>query len=315
VNEQPVDPAITRMLSRPPDDPVAAPVPLQQSSAEQLRQGMRDTMALFTAGADPIPVHSVVDELVPGRQGKIPVRVYAPGRPTSVLLYLHGGGWVAGDVETHDLITRRLSRDTGALVVSVDYRMLPEHPFPAPIDDAYDAAEWAAALRPDLPFLVAGDSAGGTLAACLALRARDEGGPRIDAQVLVYGAMDDDFEAPSMLAVDEDAHLDREGIRWLIEEYACRGPAAGSPYALPDRATSLAGLPPAVVVIPGHDLLRSGEEAYAQRLQDAGVPVTVQLDLELTHGWLEFASRVPAADRAFTRLTDAVNELVGRATR
>jgi acetyl esterase len=309
MKEEPIDPDVIRLLSEPgpgPSEPVPAPVAAKDLAADVLRQGMRDAIEVFTRGADPIAVHHVRDELAAGR---VPVRLYGPEDPAAVLLYLHGGAWVAGGLDTHDLITRRLSRDTGALVVAVDYRMLPEHAFPAPLHDAYDAAGWASALRPDLPFLIAGDSAGGTLAACTALRARDEGGPRIDAQVLVYAAMDDDFDAPSMLAFD-GPHLTRDDIRFYIEQYAASDAAVGSPYALPDRAASLTGLPPAVVVIAGHDLLRSGAERYAQRLRDDGVPVTVQLDLDLVHGWLEFAARVRAADRAFTRLTDTINALI-----
>jgi acetyl esterase/lipase len=314
VHEQPIDPDVDALLAElgpPPPEPV----PAADLTAEELRQNMRDAISVFTRGADPIAVHRVTDESAPGRGGPIPVRVYSPETPTAVIVYLHGGGWVVGDIDTHDLVTRRLSRDTGAVVVSVDYRMLPEHPFPAPIDDAYDAVVWAGALRPDLPLLVAGDSAGGTLAASAALRARDEDGPRIDAQVLVYPGIDDDLDTPSMLAFADESRISREDLRFYFDQYASPEVTQGSPYALPGRVASLIGLPPAVVAIAGHDLLRSSEEDYAQRLQDAGVPVTVQLDPALVHGWIDFAPRVPSADRAFTRLTDAINELVRRATR
>ncbi|MEU9887642.1 alpha/beta hydrolase [Sphaerisporangium sp. NPDC051011] len=309
MNEMPIDPDVIKLLDElgPP-----APVSAADLTAEELRQGMRDAIAIFTCDAEPIAVHRVTDELVPGRNGEIPVRVYSPETPSSVIVYMHGGAWISGDIDTHDLVTRRLSRDTGAVVVSVDYRMLPEHPFPAPFDDACDAVAWAGALRPDLPFLVAGDSAGGTLAACVALRARDEHGPRIDAQVLVYPGIDDDLEAPSMLAFRDGPRISLDDLRFFLQQYASHEAALGSPYALPGRATSLAGLPPAVVVIAGHDLLRSSNEDYARRLRDAGVPVTVQLDPELVHGWIDFAPRVPSADRAFGRLTDSVNDLIGR---
>ncbi|MFD8161573.1 alpha/beta hydrolase [Streptomyces malaysiensis] len=309
MNEIPIDPDVISLLAEfgPPVLVTAADL-----TAEEHRQGMRGAIEVFTRDADPIAVHHVADEFVRGRGGKIPVRVYSPETPTSVIVYMHGGAWIAGDIDTHDLVTRRLSRDTGAVVVSVDYRMLPEHPFPAAVDDAHDAVVWAGSLRPGLPLLVAGDSAGGTLAACVALRARDEDGPRIDAQVLVYPGIDDDLDTPSMLAFRDGPRISREDLRFFLHQYASHDATLGSPYALPGRATSLAGLPPAVVVIAGHDLLRSAEEDYARRLQDDGVPVTVQVDLELVHGWIEFAPRVPSADRAFTRLTDAVNDLIGR---
>jgi acetyl esterase len=275
---------------------------------------MRDAIALFTRDAEPIKTHEVIDESVPGHGADIPVRVYRPETPEAVIVYLHGGSWVAGDIDTHEFVTRRLSRDTAAVVVSVDYRLLPEHPFPAPIDDAYDAVVWAGALRPDLPFLVAGDSAGGTLAACSALRARDEGGPRIDGQVLVYPGIDDDLDTPSMIAFGEGPRITRDDLRLLLRQYGSSPAADGSPYALPGRAASLGGLPPAVVVIAGHDALRSSAESYAGRLRDAGVPVAVQLDLELVHGWIDFAPCVPSADRAFARLTRTITHLIDHGT-
>ncbi|MFF6968955.1 alpha/beta hydrolase [Streptomyces anthocyanicus] len=310
MHNTPIDPDVTALLDElgPP-----SPVTAADLTGEELRQGARDAIAVFTRGAAPIPVHRVTDEFVQGRGGKIPVRLYHPETPTSVMVYLHGGAWITGGIDTHDLVTRRLSRDTGALVVSVDYRMLPEHPFPAPFDDAYDAVVWARSLHPGLPLLVAGDSAGGTLSACVALRARDGvDSPRIDGQVLVYPGIDDDLDAPSMRECRDCSRTSVEDLRFFLHQYASHEAAAGSAYALPGRAASLTGLPPAVVAVAGHDLLRSSEEEYARRLQDDGVSVTLLFDPELVHSWIDFAPRVPAADRAFTRLTDAVNDLVRR---
>lgn len=308
MSETPIDADVLSLLAELPTPD--APLPASQQTAEQLRQTMRDSIAVFTRGAAPIVVPTVTDETAPGRHGGIPVRIYSPDEPESVLVYLHGGAWIVGDIDTHDFVTRRLCRDTSALVVSVDYRMLPEDPFPAPVDDAYDAVVWASSLRPDLPFLVGGDSAGGTLAACVALRARDESGPRIDAQVLVYPGIDDDYDAPSMQAVD--GPNTPEDIEFFIDNYAGTDAARASSYALPARAATLVGLPPAIIAIAGHDVLRSSEEAYAARLAQEGVDTTVLLDPELTHSWIDYAPRVPAADRAFTRLTDAINDRVSR---
>ncbi|MET0446926.1 MAG: alpha/beta hydrolase [Aeromicrobium sp.] len=309
MNEQPIDPEVTALLG----SSLAPRTPVAEITAEQMRRDMDDAVAAFTKDAAPIEVHRVVDDLVPGRGGDIPVRVYSPETPTAVIVYMHGGAWVAGGIHTHEFVTRRISRDTGAIVISVDYRMLPEHPYPAPFDDAYDAVVWASALRPELPFIVAGDSAGGTLAACCALLARDEDGPYIDGQVLVYPAIDADPERPSMVAFREGGHIVLDELNHYLAQYTAPEVAHGSPYALPGYATTLEGLPPAVVVIAGHDLLRSAEEDYARRLDDAGVPVTVQLDHELVHGWIDFAPRVASADRAFGRLTEAVNGLIRRA--
>jgi acetyl esterase len=308
MTEPPIDPAILALfeeLGPPPPEPV----PAKDMTAEELRQGMRDVNAVFTRGVEPIPVHDVTDASVAGTHGPIPVRIYRPQTPTAAIVYLHGGAWIVGDIDTHDLVTRRICRDTDALVVSVDYRMLPEHPFPVPLDDSYDVVVWARAQWPQLPLIVAGDSAGGTLATCAALRARDEDGPRIDAQVLVYPGIDDDVDAPSMLAYEHESRVSREDLRFFLEGYGSQG----SHYALPGRATDLSGLPPAVVVIAGHDALRTSNEVYARRLEEAGVPVTVQLDPEQVHAWVEFAERVPSASRAFSRMTDSINGLIRQA--
>jgi acetyl esterase len=306
MNEQPIDPDVFALVSSP-----GPPVPATEVSPAEMRQGMREAIELFTRDAQAIEVHDVADEVIPGRGGgNIPVRVYTPESPTAVIVYLHGGAWSAGDIDTHDFVTRRISRDTGAIVVSVDYRLVPEHPFPAPFDDTWDAILWTSALHPELPFLVAGDSAGGTLAACAVLKARDEAGPRVDGQILIYPAIDDDVDTPSMIAFQEGGHITRENIRHYFDVYLAPEAAQGSPYAMPGWATSLEGLPPAVMVIPGHDLLRSGEEDYSRRLGEAGVPVVVQIDHDLVHGWIDFAPKVSAADRAFERLTGHITNLI-----
>lgn len=310
MNEQTIDPDVLALLAE--FGPAQAPA--AELTADQLRQGMREAIALFTRDAQPSPVDHVSDHTVPGRLGPIPVRVYAPEQPNAVIAYYHGGAWITGGIDSHDFVTRRISYDTGAVVVSVDYRMLPEHPFPAPFDDAHDAAVWASALHPELPFLVAGDSAGGTLSACLALFARDQPGLRIDGQVLVYPGIDDDMDAPSMVAEVGDPRISRDDLEFFMRNYAGGPAGAGSAYALPGRAASLADLPEAIMVVAGHDRLRSSEEDYAARMQAAGVPVTVQLDPELVHGWIDFAPRVAAADRAFGRLTRSISELISRRT-
>ena len=313
MNEMPVAADVAALLGRMTPPAGSEPVPVATQTAAEMRKGMKAAAALFRAGVEPIEVHQVEEPTAPGRQGDVAVRVYRPETPRAVIVYCHGGSWVAGDFDTHDLVTRRLCRDTDAVVVSVNYRKVPEHPFPAPLDDAFDATIWASHLHPHLPLIVAGDSAGGTLSACVSLRARDERGPRLDGQVLIYPAIDEDLDAPSMSTPAEGALMDPPDLLQLIGQYASTGAAVGSPYALPGRAPSLAGLPPAIIAIPGHDLLRSSEEAYARRLQDDGVSVTVQLDLDLIHAWVEFAQCVPTANRAFARLTGHINEMIASA--
>ncbi|MFG1921788.1 alpha/beta hydrolase [Cryptosporangium sp. NPDC048952] len=301
---QPIDPVIIELLGEP-----GAQGSVADLSADQLRQAARDSVALYNEGVEQIPVDAVTDE----RIGDFAVRVYRPDDPTAVFTYFHGGAWITGDLDTIDPVARRISRDTGAIVVSVDYRMLPEHPFPTPFDDAWDATVWASRLRPDLPFVVGGDSAGGTLTGCVALKARDVGGPRIDVQVLIYPGIDDDMDARSVVELGDTSYVSRENLDFFVRNYAGTEAALASPYALPGRAASLAGLPPAVIAVAGHDLLRTSNENYAARLEAAGVPVTVLLDPEQVHSWIDYAPRVASASAAFTRLTDAVNELVTRA--
>ncbi len=312
MHEQPVDPAVVELFGDPAER--AGGTPAAELSAAELRQAAVDSVALFNEGAEPIAVHEVTDQTVPGPLGEIRVRIYRPETPTAVLTYFHGGAWITGDLDTIDPVARRLCRDTGAVVVSVDYRMLPEHPFPAPLDDAWAATRFASALHPDLPFLVGGDSAGGTLAAGVALRARDEGGAGIEVQVLIYPGLDDDRDAPSVLELGSTTYIPRDDLDFFMRNYAGTEAALASPYSLPGRATDLSGLPAAIVAIPGHDLLRSSNEDYAARLEAAGVPVTVLLDHDQIHSWIDYAPRVPSASAAFTRLTDTVNALVGRAT-
>jgi len=313
MNEVPVAADISEMLARTMPAESSESTPIPQLSPEQMRAFARQSAGEYQASVASIEVHAVRDEAIPGRDGSIPGRVYSSETPGAVIVYFHGGSWTTGDLDTHDLVTRRFARDCNAMVVAVCYRKWPEDPFPAPFHDAVDATAWASDLHPRLPLLVAGDSAGGTLAACVALHARDSGGPRLDGQVLIYPAVDDDPDVPSMASPAEGAMLSSDELLELIARYASTGEAVGSPYALPDRAASLKHLPPAIMVIPGHDLLRSSEERYAERLRSDAVPVVVQLDLDLVHAWVEMAEAVPSADRAFTRLTDSVNALIASA--
>ncbi|MGY2876134.1 acetyl esterase [Marmoricola sp. URHA0025 HA25] len=304
--DQPIDPDVDRLMAE-------LQVPTARAAdrtIQELRQTMLDDIAVFTRGVTPPTVDRLYDMEVPSRHGQIPVRIYETGEPTAIVVYLHGGAWMLGDIDTHDFVTRRISRDTGAMVVSVDYPMLPEHPFPAPFEGACDAVVWASTLHPDLPLIVGGDSAGGTLTASIALWARDAGGPRIDLQVLIYPAIDDDFSLPSWQEVEPGRLADLE---FYFAQYSSTEAAAGSAYALPGRASSLADLPPAFMAIAGHDVLRSAEEDYVRRLEEAGVAVTVQLNPELTHAWIDYAPRVPSADRAFARFTETLSGLIDRA--
>src|SRR5690348_7701857 len=187
-------------------------------------------MVFASIGAgEPVEMDAVADQAIPGPHGDVPVRVYAPAPvgvadPLPIVVYLHGGGWVSMSIETHDLICRRLARASRALVVSVAYRLAPEHPYPIPLDDAYAAVAWIAEHASDLGgdgtrVAVMGDSAGGNLAAAVALRARENGGPSLRAQVLVYPALDPSCTTDSYRENGEGYLLDEPGMRWFWQQY------------------------------------------------------------------------------------------------
>jgi acetyl esterase len=269
-------------------------------------------------GDDPPAVGSVRDLAVPGPGGAVPVRIYAPAaaRPVPTMVYFHGGGWVLGGLDSHDDVCRRWVDAAGHVVVAVDYRRAPEHPFPAAVADARAATAWAAD-RVDLlggdpeALCVGGDSAGGTLAAAVALAARDHGGPDLAHQVLVYPVTDHAFDTDSYRENAEGYFLTRESMRWFWDRYL-RSPLDGAnPYASPLRAPSLSGLPPATVLTCGFDVLRDEGRAYADRLAAAGVPVT-RLDRDdQIHGFLSFAHHVDAAGAAVADLADSVAASLG----
>jgi acetyl esterase len=262
----------------------------------------------------PDEVDEVVDLLIPGPEGKLRVRVYRP-RSTELLpvvLWFHGGGWVVGTIESHDPLCRALANRTPCVVVSVDYRLAPEAPFPAGLDDAWAATQWVAEETLELGadpsrIVVAGDSAGGNLAAAVALRARDAGLP-LALQALVYPVIDFDFESESYLRLAEGLNLTRAKMQWYWELYL--GGADGlQPEASPLRAPDLAGVAPALVQVAEHDPLLSEGEAYAARLEEAGVPVTLTRYDGVIHGFIRMPALVAEADFSLAEIAQAVHSL------
>ena len=272
--------------------------PLEQRSAAEAREMFR---AMNRSG-DPVPVGAIEDRVIPGPGGEIPVRLYRPegSGPFPVHVYCHGGGWVIGDLDTHDGHCRETCRSAQCLVLSVDYRLAPEHPFPAALDDAYAAVCWAGEHAAELGgdprrLSVGGDSAGGNLAAATAQRIRDQGGPALCFQLLIYPVTDANFETGSYRSNAEGYMLTRNGMAWFWDNY-CTDPAQRrSPYASPLQAQSLAGLPPALVVTAEYDPLRDEGEAYARALHEAGVPVELQRYDGMIHGFVGMAALIPAA--------------------
>jgi acetyl esterase len=234
---------------------------------------------------------------IPGPAGKIPARLYASGagRSLPVLVYFHGGGWVIGSLDTHDDLCRRLAVESGCLVISVDYRMAPEHKFPAPVEDAFAATKWIAANAQSLGgdpqrLAVGGDSAGGNLAAVVTLLARDgipegQGGPALRYQLLIYPVVGKDFTLPSMRAHGEGYLLTTTGMHWFWNHYLSLPANARDVRACPILAPSLKGLPRAHVVLAEYDVLRDEGEEYGQRLDQAGVPVATVCYDGMIHGF------------------------------
>ena len=236
---------------------------------------------------------SIDDAAIPGPAGSIAVRIYRPtdGSGQPALVYFHGGGLVMGSNHSFEPLARGLAAASGAVVVAVDYRLAPESPPPAQFDDAYAATEWVSQNADHLGVdagrvAVVGDSAGGSLAAAVALAARDRAGPAICAQVLLYPGLDRDMTAPSIIALPDAPLLVRDDIDFM---HALADGNAGpprDPYLVPAYASDLSGLPPAIMVTAGCDPIQDWGERYAARLRDAGVQTTTTRYPGMYHGFL-----------------------------
>ena len=265
-----------------------------------------------TIGPGPA-VETVRDVLIPGHAGGIPARVYSPVPDApGVVVYYHGGGWVVGCVEDWDASCRALAVASRCDLVSVNYRLAPEHVFPAAADDAYDAVVWAAGTLADgRPLVVAGDSAGGNLAAVTALRARDLGGPPLALQVLVYPVTDHNLNLPSYREYDGTEFIvNRLDMVWYWDHYAPDPAIRANPYASPLRAAEMSGLPPAYLVTVEHDPLRDEGFAYADRLRAARVPVEHRHYGSQIHGFFTFVNLLDDADKAVSDAGAAVRAAV-----
>jgi len=258
--------------------------------------------------ARPVPVGWVDEHHIPGPAGPLPVRIYFPLDPgpsrekLPVLVYFHGGGFVLCDLDSHDSCCRRLANGAGAIVVSVDYRLAPESPFPAAIDDAWAATQWVAAHCAELGadparLVVAGDSAGGNLAAVVAMLARDGGGPAIAYQLLIYPVVDQRRKPAAPGAKSAPGVLTAAHMQWFTEQYlGCDGDRTdvrASPVL-----GDVTGLPPAHIVTGALDPLCGEGEEYARKLQAAGVPATVKRYEHGFHGFFNLADHLPFAAEA-----------------
>ncbi|HUY18611.1 MAG TPA: alpha/beta hydrolase [Candidatus Binataceae bacterium] len=248
-------------------------------------------------------VGRIEDRTIAGPAGEIPLRIYTPkAAPCGALVFFHGGGWVVGSIEGHDEVCRRLTNDSGALVISVGYRLAPEHKFPAGVEDGYAATAWVAANAAALGYpagrvAVGGDSAGGNLSAAISLIARDRGGPKLALQLLIYPAVTASLDWPSVKEFS-GYFITVEDMNWFMNYYLRSADDAANPYACPMNAKDLRGLPPALVITAEMDPLRDQGEAYAARLREAGVPTTVSRYQSVTHAFVNMAPRVEAGRKA-----------------
>jgi acetyl esterase len=251
-------------------------------------------------------VEQVRDACVPGPAGDLPARIYRPGPPHATILYLHGGGWVVGTLDIFDAFARMLAAKSSCKVVSLEYRLAPEHPFPCAVQDARGALEWVAAEELEGPLVVCGDSAGGNLATVCARLARDNGGPRIAMQVLAYPVVDHDFDTDSYREQADNPLMGRNDMAWYWDLYAPSATDRDRSEASPLRADDLSGMPPTYLIIPAYDPLRDEVLAYARRLQQAGVPVIRRHYDDQAHGFLTMVNFLPTADAAVAELGDVL---------
>jgi acetyl esterase len=262
---------------------------------------------------EPPELKSVAPLSIPAAYGSIPARIYTPktlrlaGGLAPCLVFFHGGGWVIGDLDSHDVVCRKLADEGELIVISVDYRLAPEHKFPAAVDDAIASTKWIAEHAKRLGvdasrLMVGGDSAGGNLAAVVSLAARDGNGPHIAGQVLIYPATDFSMKHPSHSELETSILLTHSVIRWFCDHYL-GGADIDDWRASPARAKTLIGLPPAYVLTAGADPLRDEGDEYARRLKEAGVPVTYRHFAGQFHGFFTMGKLLQQANVAASEIS------------
>ncbi|MFD2923419.1 alpha/beta hydrolase [Halobacillus naozhouensis] len=285
--------------------------PLESLPPEYARQAFEALEG--NAGEAQEPVEGIEERSIPGPNGAIDIRLYTPRGtgPHPALIFFHGGGWVVGSLDTHDNVCRALTNLADCVVVSVDYRLAPEHKFPAAVDDCYTAAKWIA----DHPFpfnidpsriAVGGDSAGGNLSAVISHLAKERGTPKLVHQLLIYPSTDFTVETASMKDNSEGYFLTRGSMVYFRDHYLRTPEDAQNPLASPFLINNLSELPTATVITAEYDPLRDEGEAYARRLKEAGVPVVLKRYEGMIHGFVSMADKLDQGKRA---LEQAAGEL------
>lgn len=291
--------------------------PLHEMSPQEARTLSDGFIELVGAG----PEMARVDDItVPGADGhEVPVRVLVPADDArGVIVYLHGGGWVVGSLDGYDTLGRQLAERTGCAVALVDYRLAPEHLFPAAADDAWTALQWLAANRTayaaaDAPLIVGGDSAGGNLAAVVAQRAVRENGPELALQFLAYPVIDCDFDTPSYLDPANELMLTRDAMVWFWDLYVPEAEDRTRWEVAPINAESLTGVAPAAVLLAEHDVLHDEGRKYAEALRSAGIPVREKVFTGQMHGFFQFVNVLPGAKDGMDYVVEAVEDVLAGA--
>jgi acetyl esterase/lipase len=289
---------------------------LRSKGAPALARAERLREARIVAHRPPIPLARIEAVEIPGPAGTIPARLYVPAPATShdpppLLVYFHGGGWVIGDLETHDDPCRFLAAHSGSALLAIDYRLAPEHPFPAAAEDAETAYAWAVANAEQLGvdpsrIAVGGDSAGANLAAAACLTARDAGLRLPAMQLLIYPVTEAGAETPSRRTFAEGFLLTRNDMDWFEERYLPQGTDCGDPRVSVLRAPDLSGLPPAYLATAGFDPLRDEGEAFAERLREADIRVTLRRHPGLVHTYANLTAICPSARAAMLEAAEAL---------
>ncbi len=283
--------------------------------------GAPEARAVFAAlmqlaGPQDVPIGKVANAKAQGPRGDVPLRIYTPvaagGEALPTLVFYHGGGYVIGDLDTHDGLCRMFANEACVRVVAVDYRLAPEHKFPAAVDDAYAALEWIEQHAPELAvdvnrLAVGGDSAGGTLSAVVAQMAKAKGGPRIAFQMLLFPVTRIGSETRSMRERAEGYFLEKATLDWFFNHYLDKDADRSDPRMSPLLAKDLGGLPAAYVMVAGFDPLHDEGIAYAEKLRAAGVPVTVADYADLVHVFIYLQTVLPQAGEALRAAAAALH--------
>jgi acetyl esterase len=308
----PLDPQVQDYLTKLAAVAMPPMATLSPATARALMEAETRTLG------EPPAVGLIVDRSFPGLAGETPIRITMPegDGPFPALVFFHGGGWVVGSIATHDALARAITAGAHVAVVSVEYRLAPEHRYPAAAFDALVATAWVAAHGRSLGIdpariAVGGDSAGGNLAAVAALMARDDGGPPLSFQLLIYPITGDDLDTPSYRDYATGYMLTREAMQWYWDQYVPDKRQRAQPYVSPLRAPDLRGLPPALVVSAEYDVLRDEAEAYARRLNEAAVATRLIRYDGLIHGFLRRTALFDRARTALVEINACLREALG----